>query len=247
MEFNLIVDHPDRKEIISRLVGGEVPKSLAQWLKIKYNKDGEQHLHLSERLLQSYMEQHVDLLGQLQEDIKRHSDEKVSAKLAKLTKQNKTYQTIVAELGEQELDVKKTINQVVAIIRSRTEQVFDKIQQMEAEKGFTGKADYALIKYFEVLLNSVEKLDKITNGAKETHVENNYTIQYIDQNLAIFQEALKETLAEFDLEVSMRFMERFTHKLSHLKPPKVFDEKERHNGMLGVTESATKQIEEIDE
>ncbi len=245
MDFNLIVEHPDRKEIISRLVGGDLPKSVAQWLKIRYTDPEDRHLHISSTLLQQYIENHVDLLGQLQADIKKHNSLKVNDELSTLTKSNKTYKSVVAELADNELDVKKMINEIVMVIRTRTEQVFDKIQKAEDGKEYTGKGDYQLIKYFEVLLNAVEKLDKINNNAAETKIENSYTIKYIDQNVFIFQEALRETLAEFDLDVSMRFMERFVNKLTQLKPPDVASNQQRYNDSKALMESTKVVIEGI--
>ena len=219
MDFNIIVEHPDRQEIISRLIGGEAPKIISQWLMLKYGGDGQRHLHIPATTLKSYVETHVDLLDQLQQDIKTHKLAKGNSSAATLTKKSKTYQGIIEELADNELDLKRTINGIVQVIRTRTEQVFDRIQQQEANNASSGKGDYALIKYFEILLNSVEKLDKISNNAVEKEVQHSYTVQYIDQNMSIFHEALRETLAELDYETSLRIMDRLNEKIMAAKAP----------------------------
>jgi hypothetical protein len=219
MDFSIIVEHPDRQEIISRLISGEAPKIINQWLMLKYGADGQQHLHIPATTLKSYADSHVDLLDQLQRDIKEHRIAKTSSSASKLTKNSKTYQAIIEELADNELDIKKTIRGIVQVIRTRTEQVFDKIQQQEAGNVGGNKGDYALIKYFEILLNAVEKLDKISNNSVEKEVQHSYTIQYIDQNMSIFHDALRETLSELDYEVSLRIMNRLNEKIMAAKAP----------------------------
>lgn len=220
MDFNLIVQHPDRHEIISRLIAGEDPKVISQWLQLKYGKDGEQHLHIPSTVMKSYMESHVDLLDQLQQDIKQHKLAKTSGAVATLTKNSKSYKSIIEELADKELDLKRMMTGLIEVIRSRTEQVFDKIQAFESEKQLNTKGDYALIKYFELLINAAEKLDKINNNATEKTVQHNYTVQYIDQNINVFHEAFRQTLMEsFDYEVVLKLMETFNNKVMTLKAP----------------------------
>ena len=53
-EFGLIKDHPDSKEIMSKLLSGSEPKDVAQWLKLKYSKKNQSHLRLTQKLLKEF-------------------------------------------------------------------------------------------------------------------------------------------------------------------------------------------------
>ena len=157
------------------------------------------------------------LLHLLKQDIdKVRTGQKIEKKIAESLKNNKTYQERLNDLANNELDIKKLITETVFMIRERAIQVFDKIQE---NPGNT-KPDYALIKWFEVLLGSMEKYDKIVNKAPDQIVQHNVTMQVIDQHTAAFQDVIREVLAEIDPEASFLFMEKLKEKMEALKPPK---------------------------
>jgi len=150
------------------------------------------------------------------------SPAKINVGLRVLSKRKDGYHNIetifypVKIYDEIKLDIKKLITETVFMIRERAIQVFDKIQE---NPGNT-KPDYALIKWFEVLLGSMEKYDKIVNKAPDQIVQHNVTMQVIDQHTAAFQDVIREVLAEIDPEASFLFMEKLKEKMEALKPPK---------------------------
>jgi hypothetical protein len=219
MDFGAILSHPDHQEIVSKLIVGEPPKEVSQWLKIKYNKEEQKHLHLPITLLQSFMDKNVDLTAQLRSDVKAvKTATGMQKEVAASLSNNKKYQERLLEYVNQEFDIKKEIINITRMARDRMEQIFDSIQENPT---VIGNSEYKLVKYFEILSNLLEKCDKIVNNAPDQIIQHNIAISHLDQHSAIFQEAIRGVLAEMDQESAMKFIDRLTTKLRELEPPKV--------------------------
>lgn len=220
MDFSNLLEHPDKEEIISKLLGGTDPKEVFQWLKVKYPEKKQSHLRLTLKLLQEFTKsQYVDAYKQYKDDInniKSGSSDKINKKISATLLNNKTYHERLNEIADKELNIRKILVGTIMMIQDRAIQIFDKIQ--ENPEAIT-KAEYALIKWIEQLLSSVEKYEKLINQAPDQIIQHNFTIQYVDQQAAVFQEVIRELLAEMDPEISMKFMEKLSVKLSRLKPP----------------------------
>ncbi len=217
MDLSQITEHPDYDEIVAKVVTGIGAKDISQWLKIKYSDKEQKHLCLSIKSIQEFINKHVDLQATLQRDLLavKNNDSLTDKKIALSLANNKSYQDRLVELAGTEIDVKKLIKELVYTCNARMEQVFDKIQ----ENPTNTKADYVLLKYFEVLFTAVERLDKIVNNAPDQIIQHNITIQAVEQHTAVIQEAVRETLAQMDPESSMFFIETLARKLSKLKEP----------------------------
>lgn len=219
MDFSAILLHPDKEEIITKLLTGVLPKKISQWLKLKYSQKEQHHLQISIKLLDEYNRTHVgNLMEHLQRDIAvvKSPDPTGEMKvLAKSLLNNKTYRERLLELANSQLDIKKMIKDLVLIINERVEQVFDKIQ----ENPTNFKADYVLIKYFELLLNATEKFDKIVNNAPDQIIQHNVSVKMVDQYTAALQEAVRKTLAQIDTESAMLFVEILGQELRKLESP----------------------------
>ena len=222
MDFSAILSHPDHQEIISKLVIGGNPKEVSQWLKIKYSDKDQKHLHLSSKLLQDYIDSHIDVANQFKQDQQALTSAVTTTpvkerKLSAALQNNKAYQDRLIEYADKQIDIKKVIQNMVFIITDRVEQVFDSIQQNPA----SAKADYPLIKWFEVLINAVEKFDKIVNQAPDQIIQHNITVQQVDRHVFVIQDALRRTLSQIDPEAASLFMEIMNKEMSNLKEPAI--------------------------
>lgn len=216
MDFSAILSHPDKDDIISKLMTGVDPKDINQWLKIKYTDKSQKHLHISIKLLQDFSKsQYTNFFTQFTDDLAAVKEDKLDRRVSESLLNNKTYRERLIEYADKKLDIEEVYINAVHIMTDRIIQVFDKIQE---NPGNT-KTDYALIKWFEVLQNAVEKYDKHKNVAPDQVIQHNYTIQYIDQTNAIFAEVFRETLAEIDPEAALRLQDKFAEKLKKLKAP----------------------------
>lgn len=215
--FDKLIEHPKANDIISKLVSGIRPKDVADWLRLEYPDKNQAHLRLGSSYLKDFLDQNLDLYATLKKDIgavkSGEPDKKISASL----KNNKTYQERLVEMADHEIDVKKLMHNTGILIQTRLEQYYDKMQ----ENPTNTKPDYGLIKYFELLLNYVDRYDKIINQSPDQIIQHNVTVQVMDQYVAVMQDTIRETLAEIDPDAAFLFMEKFNEKLPKLQLPEV--------------------------
>jgi hypothetical protein len=243
-DFSKLLDHPDNEAIVSKLVTGEPVKDVAEWLKIKYDRPEQSHLRLPTTLLKQFLDSNLDLYSTMRVDLDQVKSGTINRKVAASLKNNKTYQERLAEVAGNEIDIKNTLQNIVNIIQVRVEQVFDKMQQNPENM----KPDYVLIKWFEVLLNSTEKLDKIVNNRPDTIIQHNINVQTMEQHTAVVQDAIRETLAEMDPDAAFSFIEKINQKMAGLKAPEqqaVLSQEKRLQEAQLLTSIVTDKIEDI--
>lgn len=211
-----ILDHPDRDEIISKLVADEDAVALNDWLKTKYS---DVKFILSVDLIKTFKEESLDMYLHLRDDmVKAKAVKSVGLQLDGTIKKNKKYKERLAELADQEIDIKKTVKQLVAAIEARAEQVFDHIQENPDDF----KVDNTLIQYFTLLMNALERCNKIVNESPDQIIQHNHSFQLADQQTAVIIDTIKEILSHIDYEASLYFMERYHEAMAALKPPEEF-------------------------
>src|ERR1700686_5284326 len=69
--YKKILDHPDREEIISKLIIGISPADISEWLKAKYTNVNEKSLLISENILKSFQTNYLDFYNDIQQDISK--------------------------------------------------------------------------------------------------------------------------------------------------------------------------------
>lgn len=225
-DFSLITDHPDSKDILSKLLSGSTPKEVAQWLKIKYPDKEQSHLRLTQKLLKEFNNsQYTNVYDQYKSDIvqvsqkDRDKDKVMSASLLN----NKTYRDRLQEIADKEFNILRVLDNLVVVTHDRLEQVFDRVQ--ENSGSFDG--DATLLKYINTMFEIADRLEKIRLSAPETISQQNVTMQAIEEYMAVYQEAIRETLAELDPDTAMLFMDKLYNKLNELKPPTPLTQDER--------------------
>jgi hypothetical protein len=213
----MIVEHPDAAEIVNKLLSGINAKDVSAWLKLKYSKKEESHLKLSVKLLKDFAEsEYCNLENQYMKDLTTvQSGGKIDKKLSASLMNNKSYQERLMEVADKDIDVKKMLVGLIKVCQDRAEQVFDKIQ----ENNSSFKPDYVMIKYFELLLNMIEKFDRIVNHSPDIIVQNNISVQAIDNYTNVLQDAVRDILGEMDPSLSTRFLDLLYDKMKELNLP----------------------------
>ena len=239
-DFSLITDHPENKEILSKLLSGSSPKDVAQWLKIKYPDKKQSHLRLTQKLLKEFNNsQYTNVYDQFKRDIVQVSgkdDQNLSASLLN----NKSYRDRLSEIADKEFNILRVLDNMIVVTHDRFEQVFDRIQ--DKPEDFDG--DNTLLKYIHTMFEISEKLEKIRLGAPENIMQQNITMQAIEDYMHIYQEAIRETLAELDPDTAMLFMDKLYNKLNTLKPPTAMTQDERMQEVTVLAERAIDSNEE---
>jgi len=216
-DFEKILSHKDRDKIIGRLVDGELPKDIAQSLKIQYPDKDQANLRLSASLLQEFIDKYFNqyqFLNKIVLDEKTGKHDKI---VYESLLNNKSWKDRVAKLADNEIDLKKQIQNLVTIVQDRMEQVFDKIQ----ENPNGTKVDYVFIKYIDAIDKLYHSVNKIVNERPDQVIQHDISVTMVEQHSVAFQEAIRETLLELSPEVSALFMDKLTNKLNGMQPDTV--------------------------
>lgn len=220
-DFSLILDHPDSKEIISKLVTGSSPKEVSQWLKIKYPEKDQSHLRLTQKLLKEFSDsQYTQYYDQLLEDkaIMSEGNDKDHLRMSAALANNKFYRERMEELVNTEINLLKTCEMASSIVHSRMEQMFDLIQQDPTE---IGRADNTFIRYVQLFVDTADKLEKMRLNSSDHLSDHNITMQTVQEYLQIYQEVIRETFASVDPDMANRAMELLYDKLNNMEAPSI--------------------------
>src|SRR5574338_1219236 len=219
--YKKILDHPDREEIISKLVIGVSPTDIHDWLKAKYTNVSESKFVLSEKMVKSFKDNYLDFYNELQQD-----KAKVAVAVANNTqdqldlvvKSNPTYKDALVKIAKNEWNIDERMMMMAVNVETRMAQVFD--EMMEDPRNINTKVDRLFAEYADILGNLLDKYHKWKEKpAADQVIQHNVTLQVVDQHIAVFHEVIKEILYSMDLEASQYFLEVFNEKMSKLKPP----------------------------
>ena len=213
-----ILDHPDKDEIIAKLIMDISPKDINEWLADKYKNVSEAKFVIAEKPLKTFKDNYLDVYNLIQEDISKTKQAITTStedQLDLAVKSNPTYNKMLVSLANKEIDIRQMVAKLCLAIETRLGQVFDEIQ--EDPRNINSRIDRVLIDYAEVLGGLLEKYYKFTE-APDLTVQHNVTLQVVDQHILVFHDAIREVLAQMDLESSMLFMELFHEKMAKLKP-----------------------------
>lgn len=218
--INKILRHPDKDEIISKIILGKSASEIHHWLKSKYTNVSESKFVISEKFIKSFNEGYLDIYSMIQEDLLKtrsalslNKEEDLELNVKSLP----AYKDIMLQTVNEELDIRKIIKNLCIAIETRLSQVFDEIQSDPGN--INTRIDRLLIDYTEVLGNILEKYYKFTEVPVNQTVQHNVTLQVVDQHISVFHDVIREVLSQMDLETSLYFIEVFNEKMAKLKAP----------------------------
>lgn len=216
-----ILEHPDRDEILSKLTIGISPKDINEWLAGKYSAVSEKKFVISQANLNSFKNTYLDYHNKIvQQDLAKarstltQSKDDIQLSMQDLPAYNQT----IMKAAVTELDIRETIKRMCIAIETRFGQIFDEIQA--DPRNINTKIDRVFIEYANSLGTILEKYYKFTEAPTETTiVNNNLTLQVVDQHISVFHEVMRKVLSQMDLQTSLYFMEVFTEEMAKLKAP----------------------------
>jgi hypothetical protein len=219
--YKKILEHPDKDEIISKLVIGSSASDINDWLKYKYTNVSEAKFVLSEKNIKSFQNTYLDFYNDMLQDLS-----KVKGALATNTqdqlelavKSNPSYKDALLKVANNELDIDTIMARLAINIESRVSQIYDIVQDNPLD--INTKIERVLIEYVDALGGLLDKYHKWKESRMPDQiVQHNVTLQVVDQHISVFHDVIKEVLSQMDLETSMYFLEVFNEKMSKLKAP----------------------------
>lgn len=218
--YKKILEHPDKDEIISKLVIGSAPSDIHEWLKIKYTNVSETKFVLSEKMLNSFKNTYLDFYQDIQADMAKTKQALATNTMdeAKLAVQgNSTYKDIMINYVQGELDVDQLMAKMITTVETRFGQLYDLVQ--EDPRNVNTKVERLWNDMTETLGGLIEKYAKMREAQNGQTITHNVTLQVVDQHISVFHDVIKEVLSQMDLETSLYFMEVFNEKFAKLKLP----------------------------
>lgn len=216
-DLEKILNHPDKDDIITKLTIGIPEKEINEWLASKYTSKAEKSFIISLKFLKNFKENYLDVYHLIREDIQKVKSSPAE-RLDLTLNDSSAYRNLIIKTAEQELDIKRIIKNLCMAIELRFSQIFDSIQ--ENPKDINPRIDRLVMEYSQALGDLLEKCYQFTEEQQPQNVvNNNVTLQVVDQHVNVFYEAIKNTLAEMDVEKSLQFMEIFQEKLNKIKSP----------------------------
>jgi hypothetical protein len=247
--YQKILQHPDKDEIINKLVIGQSTTDINDWLKSKYTNVSELKFVISEASLKSFQNTYLDFYTDIQSDLSKTKSalavDNSTDQLELAVRGNPAYKDAMVKMATTELDIRKIVANLCINVETRLAQVFDEIQ--ENPRDINTKVDRLLIDYAEVLGNILEKYYKFTEAPADQIVQHNVTLQVVDQHISVFHDVIKEVLSQMDLSTSQYFLEVFNEKFSKLKAPQTETQPTQEVKLAEVTllnETINKRINE---
>jgi hypothetical protein len=235
-QFAKILNHPDRDKIVTKLSSGDTAKQVFDWLKEKYAINKTNHISIS--TLEEFRRKYLNINSSILEDVKtkllEQQQEELDKKIIKEVKRNKTYDEKLTEFIDDQVDWKKRLLGFLNVVETRFGQLYDKTQTNPDNY----KPDYVMIQWMDKILKIVEDIRKV-EGAPDQVIQHNVTVQAIDEQAAIFQQAIQKTIAELDLNTASILIDKLNNNIESLKHAK------KPEGSMFYSERDKKKIETI--
>jgi len=146
IEFQ-ILEHPNKDEIISKLILGTSCSDIHEWLDVKYGALNNRALVISETGLSKFKNVYLDFYTAVRDDLTKMQEKKAdpSAEVNLALQNNKDYADKLNEHIEKEIDIKAKMISFFNMAENRMNQIYDIIQQNPS----SFKGDRYLIDWFD--------------------------------------------------------------------------------------------------
>lgn len=214
-----ILKHPEKEEIIKRLLAGEPVKTIDTWLRKKYAK--RKRLQVSWVTLQKFRKEHLNLHGEVLEDIKSAKEamekEAIAYETKKIISESNAYQKAINQIAEKELNAANKLLEMDALINARLVYYFNLIEN----GGASIKEDKLFLEYIREYRSILESWKKYIEGHADKKIEHNININVVNEQLNVLKGIIFEILKDMSPELVPVFVERLNAKMQYLNTDSV--------------------------
>lgn len=208
---NKVLKHPDKEDIIKMLLDGDSVKEVEGWLKKKYPKS--RRLQISYMTLQKFRSEHLNIKGDVLDDIKnkryevKKSTEEAEAKMMLLNSSH--YKDKINEIASTELDVTRRLLELDTIITSRIEYYYNLLQN-----GGSIKEDKIFLEYINSLKSLMQDWKKYIEGFADKKIEHNISVSVVNDQARVLQSVMYEVLQEMSPDLVPIFIDRVNKRVN---------------------------------
>lgn len=236
---SIILNHIDRDEIINKFLIGISAQEINQWLKALYSTPAEKSLIISEKALIKFQDEYLDIYSLIKEDLSKATSNLIVSEnqIKEEIQGSPNYQKALEKYLSTEIDIKTSAKKLMAMVETRTEQLFLQIQ-LEPENT---RPDYLLVQYLNTLAGILEKMDNILNGSpNQINIQNNVNIQLLDTHINTVYNIIKEILSKLDYETSLEFISLFNERMKAIEMPTELNQEQKVSQIGNISETINK-------
>jgi len=215
-----ILNHPDKEELLSKIIIGIDISDINQWLSTKYSAVSEKKYVISTTSLQKFKDNYLDIYNIIQQDlmatktaVNNNSEEDLQLAINNLP----AYKDVMVKAANEELDIRKIIKNLCLAIETRVGQIYDIIQ--EDPRNLNTRHERVFMDMCEKLGNILEKYYKFTEQPATNVVQNNISLQFQDKSISAIHDIIKKILSQMNEANSFHFIEMLNEEISKLKLP----------------------------
>lgn len=256
-----ILNHPDREEIIQKLVSGISPNKIHEWLSDKYSKEEDKNLRITVKAISDFRSRYLNLNRDAVRLLKKErqkkelglphnanagsflertgeTEEEHELRVKETLLQSPTYRDKLKEINEAALDGPRLIKELVTLIQARIEKYFNDVASGQQ----TIKEDKVLIDMISLMKDLVKDAKKIEEDYNAQPDSGHVQLNVVHEQVGIIRDTVKDLLNEFDPNLALEFMDRLNRRLTALKY-----EPQREPDILEHVERLNRKIKEIKE
>jgi hypothetical protein len=207
-----ILNHPDKEMIIQMLLEGESVKGAEAWIKEKYPR--KKRLHISYMTLQKFRAEHLNLRGEVLDDIKNRrteiNKEESEEKARAVIRGSSAYLQKIDEIANTEIDVSRRLLEMDSLISSRIEFYYNALQN-----GGSIKEDKIFIEYINAMKSIMQDWKKYIEGFADQKIEHNINVNVINEQARVLRESVMEVLYDLNPELVPVFISSLNRKLTN--------------------------------
>lgn len=255
MTENKILNHPDREEIIQKLLAGISPNVICDWLLARYPDDKKHQITALtiSRFRTDYLNLNRDAARHLRAEKARKNaglpndanrgtflnnpgESKESRALRvkeSLVNNSPTYREKLKEVKDAHLDTPKLMKELHFLLQSRIETYYNEVA-IRSNDGLNIKEDKMLLEYVRLATDVLKDSQKVWDDYNKQPDEGNVDLNVVHEQVGIIRDTIKDLLAEFAPELALEFMDRLNKRMTTLKyeaqkPPDILERVERLN------------------
>jgi len=207
---NKVFKHPEKEEIIKKLLNGESVKGVEAWLKKKHPR--KRRLHISYATLQKFRKNYLNLEGEVLENIKAaKKDSEVDSKILEakmILASSSAYQEKLNEIVDNKLDADRKILEMMTLVSSRIEFYFNMLQ---SNGGI--KEDKLFIELLNAQRGLVQDWKKYVDGVADKKIEHNINVNVVNEQITVLKNIVFEVLQDLDPSLTTIFVEKVNSRL----------------------------------
>jgi hypothetical protein len=210
---NKVFLHPEKEEIMSRLLSGESVKEIEGWLKKKHPK--KRRLWISYATLQKFRKEHLHLEKDMIEDIKaarkeQDSESSVLEKKALILSSN-AYQQKINEIVTTKLDSDRKLVELMNLLGTRIEYYFNMFQDPGTKT--TLKEDKMFMELLNVQRTMIQDYKKYVERVADQRIEHNVNVTVVNEQITVLKNIVFEVLQSLDPSLVPLFVEKINARL----------------------------------